>query len=185
MPLQCLEATTNRIEIIARLGNLKDYWLNLRHPHTEQSNDDSPQVFEVFKKTSLILHAGDLTKLSVVEELERLAPVRAICGNMDDEQAKTKLPKMDFVNVYNWKIGVIHNVGVWPKKREMRKLVEQNSLDILIFGHTHRLMLKQEAKTLFINPGSPTNPIPPFLIKPSVALLKISKQKVKPRIVYI
>jgi predicted phosphodiesterase len=36
---------------------------------------------------------------------------------------------------------------------------------------------------LLINPGSPTNPIPPFLTKPSVALLKIAKREIEPMIV--
>jgi predicted phosphodiesterase len=45
--------------------------------------------------------------------------------------------------------------------------------------------VKWEGDTLFINPGSPTNPIPPFIIKPSVALLKITKEKITPEIIQL
>jgi len=34
-----------------------------------------------------------------------------------------------------------------------------------------------------INPGSPTNPLPPFVAKPTVALLKVTKEKIIPEIV--
>jgi predicted phosphodiesterase len=38
---------------------------------------------------------------------------------------------------------------------------------------------------LYINPGSPTNPEPPFLAKPTVALLKITKEAITPEIIQI
>jgi predicted phosphodiesterase len=45
--------------------------------------------------------------------------------------------------------------------------------------------MRWEADTLFINPGSPTNPIPPFIIKPTVALLRVTKEKVTPEIIQV
>lgn len=65
----------------------------------------------------------------------------------------------------------------------MKKVAKQNGFDVLVYGHTHRSSIKREEGTLFINPGSPTNPIPPFLVKPSVALLRIKKEKIDPEIV--
>lgn len=43
--------------------------------------------------------------------------------------------------------------------------------------------MKWDNNILFVNPGSPTNPIPPFIIKPSVGLLKITKEKITPEII--
>jgi len=142
-------------------------------------------IFEVFDGASLILHAGDLTQLSVVNELQELAPVVAVCGNMDGPDVRERLPKMDSVKVYRWKIGVIHNPGIFWGMKRMKTIAKRNNLDAMIFGHSHRPSLKRENGKLFINPGSPTNPLPPFLTKPTVALLRITKEKIEPEIVEI
>ena len=41
------------------------------------------KVIEAFNDVELILHAGDLTSPRVIEELEDIAPVMAVQGNMD------------------------------------------------------------------------------------------------------
>jgi putative phosphoesterase len=143
------------------------------------------KIFEVFDGASLILHAGDLTQLSVVAELEQLAPVVAVCGNMDGYEVSEKLPRMNSVKVYEWKIGVIHDPGIFMGTKKMKTMARENDFSVLVFGHTHRPSLKQEEGIILINPGSPTNPLPPFLTKPTVALLKITKEKIEPEIIEI
>jgi putative phosphoesterase len=68
---------------------------------------------------------------------------------------------------------------------KMREIAKQNSFNVLVYGHTHHPNIKWEGKSLFINPGSPTNPLPPFISKPTVALLKITREKVFPEIIQI
>lgn len=68
---------------------------------------------------------------------------------------------------------------------KMREIVKQNGFNVLVYGHTHSPSIKWEGDILFINPGSPTNPIPPFITKPSVGLLKITEEKTIPEIVHI
>jgi len=143
------------------------------------------KVFNIFDGISLILHAGDLTQLSVVDELQQLAPVMAVSGNMDGDEVRERLPKMNSVKVYNWKIGVIHDPGIFSGTERIKTIAKQNNFDILVFGHTHRPSLRQAEEVLFINPGSPTNPLPPFITKPSVAMLKITKEKIEPEIIKI
>ena len=41
------------------------------------------RVQRVFSDVEMILHAGDIGSLSVVQQLERIAPVVAVRGNMD------------------------------------------------------------------------------------------------------
>ncbi len=41
------------------------------------------KVFAVFQNADFIVHAGDLVELAVIDELEQLAPVLAVHGNMD------------------------------------------------------------------------------------------------------
>jgi putative phosphoesterase len=143
------------------------------------------KVFEVFEKADFIVHAGDLVQLSVIDELEQLAPVLAVYGNMDGPEIRGKLPKMNSVKVFDWKIGVMHDPGALFGMGKMREIAKQNSFDVLVYGHTHSSSIKWEGKTLFINPGSPTNPIPPLITKPTLALLKITKEKIVPEIIQI
>jgi putative phosphoesterase len=67
----------------------------------------------------------------------------------------------------------------------MREIAKQNQFSVLIFGHTHSSFVRWEGNALYINPGSPTNPEPPFLSKPSVGLLKITKEAIIPEIVTV
>jgi len=143
------------------------------------------KVFEVFEKVDFIVHAGDLVEISVIDDLEQLAPVLAVYGNMDGPEIRGKLPKLNSVKVFDWKIGVMHDPGAIFGMRKMREIARQNSLNVLIHGHTHNSSIKWEGDALFINPGSPTNPLPPFIAKPTVALLRITKEKIMPQLIHI
>ena len=48
-----------------------------------RSRNIPSKVFEEFKNVDLILHAGDIEDLSVLDELEKIAPVKAVNGNCD------------------------------------------------------------------------------------------------------
>lgn len=143
------------------------------------------KVFEVFKDASLIIHAGDLIQLNVIDELERLAPVVAVQGNMDLPEVKAKLPTMNTVQVDNYKIGVVHSLGIIGANGKMQKEAEMHKLNVLVFGHLHRPSVKYENSVLLINPGSPTNPMLPFITKPAVGVLRISEGKILPEIVQV
>jgi len=142
-------------------------------------------VFEVFEKVDFIVHAGDLVDMSVIDELEHLAPVLAVYGNMDGPEIRGKLPKLNSVRVSDWNIGIMHNPGALFGMKKMREIARQKGFDVLVYGHTHHPSTKWEGKTLYINPGSPTNPLPPFITKPTVALLRITNEKVIPEIIHI
>ena len=68
-------------------------------------------VFKIFENVDFIVHAGDLVELSVIDELEQLAPVLAVYGNMDGPNVSGALPKLNSLRVSDWKIGVMHDPG--------------------------------------------------------------------------
>jgi hypothetical protein len=150
-----------------------------------RAGDIPKKVFEVFDKVDFIVHAGDLVEMSVIDELEQLAPVLAVYGNMDGPEIRGKLPKMNSVKAFDWKIGVVHDPRALFGMRKMREIAKKNGFNVLVYGHTHKPNIKWEENTLFINPGSPTNPMPPFITKPTVALLRITKVKITPAIIQI
>ncbi len=142
-------------------------------------------VLSVFENVDFIIHAGDLVELEVLDELEQLAPVLAVHGNMDGPSVSGALPKVNSLKLMEWKIGVTHDAGAFYGLNKMREIARQNQFNALVFGHTHNSFIKWENKALYINPGSPTNPEPPFLGKPSVGLLKVTKETIIPEIVTI
>jgi len=151
--------------------------------HISSEADELPQrVIDAFKDVSLILHAGDLVYLKVVKDLEKIAPVVAVYGNMDPPEVRARLPEMNSIRILGWNIGVIHDAGALWGKREMRRITKENKFDVLVFGHTHRAYLETKP-TVYVNPGSPTKPVPPFITKPSVALLRVAQGGVEPSIV--
>lgn len=143
------------------------------------------QVLKVFENADFIIHAGDLVELSVIDELEQLAPVLAVYGNMDGPEIRGKLPKLNSLKIFDWKIGVTHNPGALFGANKMREIARQNGFKALVYGHTHSSNIRHEGDIVFVNPGSPTNPIPPFINKPTVALLHVTKKGIAPEIVQI
>jgi len=147
------------------------------------------EIFEIFKNVDLIIHAGDIENLETLKELEKIAEVIAVEGNMDQKETKEKLPEGISLKIYNFKIGIIHSpFSFWlgshfnlVQEKMAKKLAQKENLDILIFGHTHQPFLKdaerpkefdlEEKKVLLINPGSATVP---FFTEPSVAILRIN-----------
>ncbi len=142
-------------------------------------------VFKTFENADFIVHAGDLVQLAVIDELEQLAPVLAVHGNMDGPEVSDALPKLNSLKIFDWKIGVMHDPRALFGMSKMREIAKQNNFNVFVYGHTHNSNIKWERQTLYINPGSPTNPLPSFVIKPSVALLKVTKEAITPEIIHI
>ena len=142
-------------------------------------------VFKIFENVDFIVHAGDLVRLYVIDELEQLAPVLAVHGNMDGPEVSGALPKINSLKIYGWKIGVMHDPNTLFGRGKMREIAKQNGFNVLVYGHTHNASVKREGTTLYINPGSPTNPMSSFMNKPSVALLKVTQETITPEIVHI
>jgi uncharacterized protein len=140
------------------------------------------KVFEIFDKVDYIVHAGDLVELAVVDELEQIAPVLAVNGNMDGMDISGALPKLNSLKILDWKIGVMHDPDIAFGFNRMRELVKENRFNVFVYGHTHVADIKWEGKTLFVNPGSPTVPAS-VMSNLSVGLLKITKENISPEII--
>jgi uncharacterized protein len=140
------------------------------------------KVFEIFDKVDYIIHAGDLVELAVVDELEQIAPVLAVHGNMDGMNVSGAIPRLNSLKVFDWKIGVMHDPDIAFGFSRMRELVKEHGFTVFIYGHTHVADIKWEGKTLFVNPGSPTVPAS-VMGKLSVGILKISKDYITPEII--
>ena len=139
-------------------------------------------VLDAFSDVDLIVHAGDLTSLEVIEELEEIAPVMAVQGNMDRVNG-INLPKAKTIEAEGLKIGVIHGeVYSRADTQQLVYLAKELNVDILVSGHSHQPKIEKKDGVLLINPGSP---IVPRLADRTVMLLEINDREVDVEIVKI
>jgi putative phosphoesterase len=113
-------------------------------------------VWTHFAGVELIIHAGDLSRLSVINELETLAPVVAVQGNIEEEEVVRMLPiKREFI-VGGCRIGVVHILGdAQTRARAARR--EFPTARCVVFGHTHVPYNQEHDGQLLFNPGSATD----------------------------
>jgi putative phosphoesterase len=111
---------------------------------------------ERLRAADLILHAGDLCALSVLEELRALGPpVRAVHGNADEPALRELLPRQLVVEVAGARIGMVHVPGP-AAGREERLVARFPGCDAVVFGHTHLPLVERYEGVWLLNPGSPT-----------------------------
>ena len=151
--------------------------------HIPDRAKEIPQkVFDAFSEVDLILHAGDLTSLKVIEDLEKIAPVIAIQGNMDRVNG-INLPVAKVIEAEGLKIGIAHG-EVYPRAdtQQLLYLAKQLDVNILVTGHSHQPKIEQVEDVILLNPGSP---IVPRLADRTVMLLEINDKNVDVEIVKI
>ena len=130
-------------------------------------------VLEAFEGADLILHAGDILDMSVLDELSAVAETLAVRGNMDRGQAAQSLPEKRVIEAGGFKIGLTHGSGSpLGIVSRVAATFAGDGCDCVVFGHTHNATVKEREGTLFFNPGSPTDRI--FARHNSVGLLEVT-----------
>jgi len=141
---------------------------------TSETKKLSPAIADAFRGVDMIIHAGDLVDLSVLKLLKIMCPnVKAVCGNMDNPEAKKKLPEKEIIRLENAVIGVMHGFGPPDKVADCAEEVFKNDgVNVVIFGHSHKPFNKKKGKILFFNPGSATDHV--FAPYNSVGIIEIN-----------
>jgi len=116
------------------------------------------KIFELFAGVDLILHAGDITIHDVLDELAALAPVHAVCGNMDPYELRYSIPRRQVVTAAGKRIGLIHGDGAaGSTKVRALSAFSDEEVDAVVFGHSHMPTCERHGSILLFNPGSPTD----------------------------
>lgn len=126
-----------------------------------------PEALEYLRGVSRILHAGDVGKPEILEQLATIAPVTAVRGNVDYQGTLLELPLHEAVQVGEQLIYVTHI------REEIDLDPEAAGISMVIFGHTHSPLIETKGKVTWFNPGS----IGPkrFQLPVSMGLLKVQE----------
>jgi putative phosphoesterase len=116
----------------------------------------SEECVELLRAADLILHAGDISTLAVLEELRALGPpVEAVFGNADEPALQEVLPRQGVVRVVDARIGLVHVPGP-AVGREARLSARFPGCEAVVYGHTHVPQAERVGGVWILNPGSPT-----------------------------
>ncbi len=138
-----------------RIGLLSD-------THIPEAAEVLPhELMAAFQGVDLILHAGDIYIPSVLDDLERIAPVLAARGDDDyrDTLTDERVKEKHILKLEGQTLWLIHEkpdflTSPWWQSRLSP---EQNGKpDIVVFGHEHRTVVQHLDGILFVSPGSPT-----------------------------
>ncbi|MFA5064024.1 MAG: metallophosphoesterase family protein [Dehalococcoidia bacterium] len=110
------------------------------------------ELVRVLGTVDLIVHAGDIVTMDVIQGLQTLAPVQGVCGNMDLPEVRVNLPQQQLIEMEGKKIGIIHGSG-GPAGLESRVMQLFPGADAVIFGHSHIATNVKINGVLLFNPG--------------------------------
>lgn len=134
-----------------------------------------PAVVKAFAGVQLVLHAGDVGKPAVLEELTKIAPVVAVRGNTDHGGWAQKLPVQEIVEIDETAIYIIHDL------QAMDLNPAAAGFQVVVSGHSHDPRIVRKNGVLYLNPGSagPRR----FRLPITLALLKIDGSRLRAELI--
>lgn len=120
-----------------------------------QARELPPEVLALFRAegVELILHAGDISALAVLDQLRACAPVEAVRGNVEESDVVETLPTQRAIAVGGCAIGMVHNLGARARYARTARRLFPNAR-VVVFGHSHIPYLEDRDGLLLLNPGS-------------------------------
>jgi putative phosphoesterase len=129
-------------------------------------------AYAALRDTDLILHAGDLHVVEILDWLEQRCgvPVLAVRGNGDDGSGgrpicpeDPRLRPVQTLYAEGLRIGMVHDATLpeWPPHRTLESIMHHHfggPVDVLVHGDTHVPEIAEMRGVLLVNPGSPTFP---------------------------
>jgi uncharacterized protein len=107
-----------------------------------------PEAVEALRGVDRILHAGDVGAPEILKELESIAPVTAVRGNVDSGGWAQKLPLSEVIEVEGVSIYMLHIL----EKIDLKP--EAAGLKVVVHGHSHVPKIEEKNGVLYFNPGS-------------------------------
>jgi uncharacterized protein len=103
-----------------------------------------PRALDVLAGVDVILHAGDIGALAIVDALRAVAPVHAVRGNNDKTPDLLALPEHVDLDVDGALVHLVH------RPQDARP----GDATIVVCGHTHKVKVEQRDGVWWVNPGA-------------------------------
>ena len=104
-----------------------------------------------------VWHAGDIGEIEVCEAIEKIKPLKAVFGNIDGAEARSRYPENLFFNCEQVRVFITH-IGGYPGRypAKIKQLLREHTPELFICGHSHilKVMYDKELGLLHINPGA-------------------------------
>lgn len=114
-------------------------------------------ILKYARQADEVWHAGDIGKLSVSDKLQKVKPLRAVYGNIDDHIIQREFPLDNRFLCEGVDVWITH-IGGYPNKYHMRVRaeIEQKPPKLFITGHSHilKVMWDKKLNLLHMNPGA-------------------------------
>ena len=104
-----------------------------------------PRLPKAFASVDAIVHAGDAGGAHVLDALRAMAPLFAVYGNNDEELGGLGLRLHEDFDLGGVRFHLVHQL---PHARP------DEATDVVVFGHSHRTLIEQRGRTLYVNPGA-------------------------------
>ena len=113
---------------------------------------------EHFAGCDEIWHAGDVGDISVIKQLEEIAPmVRVVSGNIDHGDVCRRAKEVEQFTIEGVNVFMTH-IGGYPRKYSpgVKRLLKENNINLMVTGHSHilKVMWDHELDVLHVNPGA-------------------------------
>lgn len=134
--------------------------------------DFSSRCRAAFDQCEVIIHAGDLTDVSILSIFNDKV-VHGVCGNMCNRLTNQVLPRNKRIILEGYHIGITHGAG--PKNNIEERVFEIfPDVDCIVYGHSHEPVCHHFGDILMINPGS-FQPTGPYGAPATYGLLEINQ----------
>ncbi len=107
-----------------------------------------PEVAPALAGVERILHLGDVGKASILKDLEKIAPVTAVRGNVDRAGPLSELPETEVVLAGDRYVYMLHDL------RTLHLDPAAGKFAAVLYGHTHVPNFYRKKGVLYFNPGS-------------------------------
>jgi putative phosphoesterase len=107
-----------------------------------------PEALDALQGSDLIIHAGDVGKPDIIEQLRTLAPVVAVRGNIDKGVWASQLPLTAVAEAGSTLIYVLHDLA----QLDLDPVAAQ--FNVVVSGHSHKPGQTERNGVMYLNPGS-------------------------------
>lgn len=111
------------------------------------------EVYAAFEGVDEIFHAGDVGDPAILTELEIVAPVQAVYGNVDGWEVRGQVRESVELEREGHRLVLIHG-HQWGSPRVDDLAHRFPEASVVVYGHTHQPLVREVGGTLVVNPGS-------------------------------